>query len=44
MPRPRLWVDEIIDPAQTRLLISEGIAAANQNPKMDDFKMGVMQV
>ena len=40
----RLWVDEIIDPAQTRMLISEGIAAANHNPKMDDFKMGVFQV
>ena len=40
----RLWVDEIIDPAQTRLLISEGIAAANCNPHTDDFKMGVMQV
>ena len=40
----RLWVDEIIDPAQTRMLISEGIAAANCNPHTDDFKMGVMQV
>ena len=40
----RLWVDEIIDPVQTRLLISEGIAAANHNPKIDDFKMGVFQV
>ncbi len=40
----RLWVDDIIDPAQTRMLISEGIAAANNNPKWDDFKMGVMQV
>ena len=40
----RLWVDEIIDPAQTRMLISEGIAAANCNPHTDEFKMGVMQV
>ncbi len=40
----RLWVDDIIDPAQTRLIISEGIAAANNNPKMEEFKMGVVQV
>ena len=40
----RLWVDSIIDPADTRLVISEGIAAANHNPHMDDFKVGVMQV
>ena len=40
----RLWVDDIIDPAQTRMLISEGIAAANNNPHIDEFKMGVMQV
>ncbi len=40
----RLWVDDIIDPAQTRLLISEGIAAANNNPDMNEFKLGVFQV
>lgn len=40
----RLWVDDIIDPAQTRMIISEGIAAANNNPKIEEFKMGVMQV
>ena len=40
----RLWVDEIIDPAQTRMLISEGISAANHNAKIEDFKMGVFQV
>lgn len=40
----RLWVDDIIEPAQTRMIISEGIAAANNNPKMVEFKMGVMQV
>jgi acetyl-CoA carboxylase carboxyltransferase component len=40
----RLWVDGIIDPADTRLVISEGIAAANHNPHMGDFKVGVMQV
>jgi len=40
----RLWVDEIIDPLMTRILISEGIAAANQNPHLPSFKTGVMQV
>ena len=40
----RLWVDAIIDPADTRKLISEGIAASNHNKIMDDFKTGVFQV
>ena len=40
----RLWVDEIIDPAATRLVIAEGIAAANHNSEMAEFKMGVFQV
>jgi len=40
----RLWVDEIIDPAATRQVIAEGIAAANHNSEMGDFKMGVFQV
>lgn len=40
----RLWVDAIIDPAHTRILISEGISAANNNPHFDNFKTGVFQV
>ena len=40
----RLWVDAIINPADTRLVISEGIKAANQNTQMEEFKMGVFQV
>lgn len=40
----RLWVDEIIDPLETRKVISEGIAAANHNPDIDDLKVGVFQV
>ncbi|MBC7888041.1 MAG: acyl-CoA carboxylase subunit beta [Ferruginibacter sp.] len=40
----RLWVDDIIDPAETRNLISEGIAAANHNKDIAEFKSGVMQV
>lgn len=40
----RLWVDDIIDPLNTRKVISEGIKAANQNPNMEEFKTGVFQV
>jgi acetyl-CoA carboxylase carboxyltransferase component len=40
----RLWVDAIIDPAETRMLISEGIAAANHCPVLPHFKTGVFQV
>lgn len=40
----RLWVDGIIDPLETRKVISEGIKAANQNPNMDKLKVGVFQV
>ncbi len=40
----RLWVDAIIDPVETRKVISEGIAAANHNPHMEEFKTGVFQV
>jgi 3-methylcrotonyl-CoA carboxylase beta subunit len=40
----RLWVDGIIDPADTRKVISEGISAANNNPNMEEFKTGVFQV
>src|ERR1035437_41770 len=40
----RLWVDDIIDPADTRKIISESIAAANNNNEISDFKTGVFQV
>ncbi|HUP11424.1 MAG TPA: carboxyl transferase domain-containing protein, partial [Niastella sp.] len=40
----RLWVDGIIDPAETRNIISEGIRAANNNPHFEEFKTGVFQV
>ena len=40
----RLWVDAIINPADTRMLLSEGIAAANNNKDMAEFKTGVLQV
>ncbi|MBZ5857012.1 acyl-CoA carboxylase subunit beta [Flavihumibacter profundi] len=40
----RLWVDEIIDPASTRLVISQGIHAANHNPVVAKMNTGVFQV
>ena len=40
----RLWVDSIIDPADTRKVISEGISAANHAPITKQFNVGVMQV
>lgn len=40
----RLWVDDIIDPRETRLRIAEGINAANHNPHIEEMKLGVFQV
>jgi len=40
----RLWVDAIIDPADTRKVIAEGLHAAAQNPTIENFKTGVFQV
>lgn len=39
----RLWIDEIIDPAQTRTFVSRCIEVANCNPEIPDFKIGVIQ-
>jgi acetyl-CoA carboxylase carboxyltransferase component len=40
----RLWVDAIINPADTRKVISEGINAANGNPEISELRTGVFQV
>jgi 3-methylcrotonyl-CoA carboxylase beta subunit len=40
----RLWVDAIIDPADTRRVIAEGLQAAAHNNEMPEFKTGVIQV
>ncbi len=40
----RLWVDGIIDPVETRKVISEGIAAAAHVREIPPFKTGVIQV
>jgi 3-methylcrotonyl-CoA carboxylase beta subunit len=39
----RLWVDAIIDPAQTREAIVEALDAASLNPEVREFKTGVLQ-
>lgn len=39
----RLWVDAIIEPADTRKWISMGIEAANQAPITREFSSGVIQ-
>lgn len=40
----RLWIDGIIDPLETREVISRGIAMANCNPNLPELKTGVLQV
>ena len=40
----RLWVDGVIDPADTRKIISMGIEAASHNPDMPRYNVGVIQV
>ncbi len=40
----RLWVDGIIDPIETRSVISRSIAVASCNPDLPHFNPGVIQV
>lgn len=39
----RLWVDAIIDPTETRKWLSMGIEAADHNPVIEKFNVGVVQ-
>ncbi|MFA4868351.1 MAG: carboxyl transferase domain-containing protein [Pedobacter sp.] len=39
----RLWVDGVIDPKDTRKVISMGIEAANQSPIKKQFNVGIIQ-
>jgi acetyl-CoA carboxylase carboxyltransferase component len=39
----RLWVDGVIDPQETRKIISMGIEAANHAPITERFNVGVIQ-
>ena len=40
----QLWVDAVIDPAETRSWISMGIEIADQSPIDSKFNMGILQV
>jgi acetyl-CoA carboxylase carboxyltransferase component len=39
----RLWVDGVIDPLETRKVISMGIEAANHTPITERYNVGVIQ-
>ena len=39
----RLWIDAIIDPLETRKIISTGIKAANHSPIIEKYNPGVIQ-
>ncbi len=39
----RLWIDKIIDPAQTREALAWALAAARCNPVVEKFNVGVLQ-
>ena len=40
----QLWVDAVIDPAETRNWISMGIEIANHAPATEKFNLGILQV
>jgi 3-methylcrotonyl-CoA carboxylase beta subunit len=39
----RLWVDGVIDPLETRKVVSMGIEAANHSPITKQYNVGVIQ-
>jgi acetyl-CoA carboxylase carboxyltransferase component len=39
----RLWVDAIIDPAETREILARSLACAAENPEIPEFRTGVLQ-
>jgi len=39
----RLWLDGLIDPAETRAVLARSIAAAAMNPEIPEFRTGVLQ-
>ncbi|MGH9362031.1 MAG: carboxyl transferase domain-containing protein, partial [Thermoanaerobaculia bacterium] len=39
----RLWVDAILDPAETRAALARSLAAVANNPEIPEFKTGVLQ-
>jgi acetyl-CoA carboxylase carboxyltransferase component len=39
----RIWTDAIIDPADTRSVLAQGISVANHKKKLERFNEGVIQ-
>jgi acetyl-CoA carboxylase carboxyltransferase component len=39
----RLWIDAIVDPAESREILARSLAAAACNPEIPEFKTGVLQ-
>ena len=39
----RLWVDGIVDPAETRQILARSLACAVMNPNIPEFRTGVLQ-
>jgi 3-methylcrotonyl-CoA carboxylase beta subunit len=39
----RLWVDSLIDPAETRQILARSLACTAMNPQIAEFKTGVLQ-
>jgi 3-methylcrotonyl-CoA carboxylase beta subunit len=39
----RLWIDKIIDPAETREALTQALEAASLNSDVPEFKVGVLQ-
>jgi acetyl-CoA carboxylase carboxyltransferase component len=39
----RLWVDALLDPAETRGVLTRSLAAVANNPEVGEFKTGVLQ-
>ena len=39
----RLWVDALLDPAETRAVLTRSLAAVANNPEIPEFKAGVLQ-
>jgi acetyl-CoA carboxylase carboxyltransferase component len=39
----RLWIDKIIDPAQTRAILVRSLELAALNPEIPKFNMGLLQ-
>jgi acetyl-CoA carboxylase carboxyltransferase component len=39
----RLWVDALLDPAETRKVLGRSLACAAMNPQIPEFRTGVLQ-